>query len=112
VDGQRPGVRAGTSIRNLIASIQSKTVTVTVKQSVVGALTGIASAARGAEGGEIGSLRKRKRMSVGGDVVGPGTGTSDDVPFMSSQGLTWLGNGEYVIREAAKRALEARTARP
>jgi hypothetical protein len=96
------------SIRNLIAAIQSKTVTVTVVQNVVGALSGIASAARGAEGGEIGSLRKRKRMSVGGDVVGPGTGTSDDVPFMSSQGLTWLGNGEYVVREAAKRALKTR----
>jgi hypothetical protein len=29
---------------------------------------------------------------------------------MSVQGLTWLGNGEYVVREAAKRALRPRTA--
>lgn len=39
-----------------------------------------------------------QHLATGGPIVGPGTGTSDDVPIMAS-------NGEYMLRAAAVRKL-------
>jgi len=39
-----------------------------------------------------------QNKAIGGPIVGPGTGTSDDVPIMAS-------NGEYMLRAAAVKAL-------
>lgn len=57
-------------IKDALAGVKSKTVTLTT--------------------------RKVEGKAGGGPIYGPGTGTSDDVPIMAS-------NGEYMIRESATR---------
>ncbi|MGW6295174.1 hypothetical protein [Streptomyces sp. NPDC055058] len=51
----------------------------------------------GATGGYYTGRGFRTHYSSGGPVRGPGTGTSDDVPW------PWLSNGEFVIKAAAVR---------
>ncbi len=62
---------------NGLASVHDKTVTLTVNR--------VENAVKGLFG-----------KAYGGPIYGPGTGTSDDVPIMAS-------NGEYMIRESAVR---------
>lgn len=52
----------------------------------LGAATLLGASQMFADGGDV----RRKDMTVGGDVKGPGTATSDDVP-------AWLSDGEYVV---------------
>lgn len=64
--------------------VQSKTITITTNQVNV---------ANGTPGRGAGVM-KPKAKATGGYITGPGTGTSDDIPAM-------LSNGEYIIRAAA-----------
>lgn len=48
----------------------------------------------GAGGNSLANREKAAGMKIGGAIRGPGTGTSDDVPIMAS-------NGEFVIKAAA-----------
>ncbi len=66
--------------------LQGKTITVTVKRGYIG----------GASAADV------KRKAGGGLVTGPGTGTSDSIPTM-------LSNGEYVLSAAATRRIGVRT---
>lgn len=63
-----------TEARRAIATVNGKTVTVTIRRSTINS----------ADGGK----------AAGGPIVGPGSGTSDDVPIMAS-------NGEYMQTAAA-----------
>lgn len=47
----------------------------------------------------LGTVNVPQGYAVGGRVIGPGTGTSDDVPIMAS-------DGEFVLRAKAVKALE------
>lgn len=49
-------------------------------------------------GGVAGETFAGAGLATGGPIVGPGTGTSDDIP-------AWLSNGEYVLRARAVRAI-------
>lgn len=70
------------AVRNSLASLHDKTITVAVRRANLGA-SGIGP------GAVLGAGH-----ATGGRIAGPGSGTSDDVPAM-------LSNGEYVIRAAA-----------
>lgn len=67
-------------LRAQLDGVQSKTITITTNQVNV---------ANGTPGRGAGVMK-----ATGGYISGPGTGTSDDIPAM-------LSNGEYVIRAAA-----------
>ncbi|MDG4535333.1 phage tail protein [Streptomyces sp. AV19] len=69
------------SAKAQLASIHDKTVTITTYRNLV-------------ELPQPGLLGQLQRRASGGPVHGPGTGTSDDVPLMAS-------NGEYVIQTRA-----------
>lgn len=65
-------------IQNALAGVQSKTVVVTTQEVRVGA----------------GPTQQRATKASGGYISGPGTGTSDSIPAM-------LSNGEYVIKASS-----------
>lgn len=88
------------AVKAAIAGIKGKTVTVTVNVKKVGSVaTGgymdkeTYGMPRFAAGGLSGA---RRNMTMGGEMIGPGTGTSDDI-------LARLSNGEFVIRAAMVR---------
>jgi hypothetical protein len=58
--------------------------------TAIGALAGIAASQFLAEGGDV----QRTDMKPGGEVSGPGTETSDDIP-------AWLSDGEFVLNAEA-----------
>lgn len=70
-----------------LASLHDKTVTVTTFLTYKGKSIAAASAGRMATGGRVG-------FPTGGRIRGPGTGTSDSVPILAS-------NGEYVVNAAS-----------
>jgi hypothetical protein len=75
-----------------IAAVRSKTVTVTVKTQKVGsAATGGHMTTGGVVPGIPGFAQGGRSYTGGGGVHGIGSGTSDSI-------LSWLSNGEFVIR--------------
>jgi hypothetical protein len=109
--GRRPTPVAGvvdnasgplSGILSRINALYSKTIYITtVQRTVSNILGGLGSAA----GGAVNDIPVIKAAS--GRVVGPGTGTSDSVPAIGPNGQRWaLSNGEWVVRDAAVRALE------
>lgn len=83
VTGETQGAR--NSIEKLVTDFQGRVITLRVVTS--GASAGLTTNVSG--GG-------RPFLAEGGPVVGPGTGTSDEVPLMGS-------NGEWMIRERVAR---------
>ena len=75
--------RASESVRRLIENLNGRVATIRVRATLPD-LNGLASGSG------------RPGLATGGQVVGPGTGTSDDVPI-------WASNGEFVVRAAAVR---------
>lgn len=87
------------SVRDLIAQVQDKNVYIGahVDSTQIDSLLAKIRSARSEMSDLNGSAPGNGRMgtsATGGPVVGPGTGTSDDVPM-------WLSNGEYVVRTAS-----------
>ncbi|WP_405883677.1 phage tail tape measure protein [Streptomyces sp. NBC_01384] len=95
-------ISAAQAIQGYINSVQGKTVHVTVMTDYFTAKSPSELAA--AHGRATGGLIRRyadggaavQYIPFGGPVAGPGTGTSDSIPALIS-------NGEYVIKEAAVR---------
>lgn len=92
-----------TNIKRWIDSLYSKTITITTVQRTVSNILG--GLGGNAAGGAVNDIPVIKAAS--GRVVGRGTGTSDSVPAIGPSGQRWaLSNGEWVVRDAAVRALE------
>ena len=75
--------RGAEEAKRAIASVHGKTVTVRVRTVGVGSVV--------SAGGYTGYTGRYPGKATGGRIIGPGTGTSDDVPILAS-------NGEYMIR--------------
>ncbi|MFJ2174325.1 phage tail tape measure protein [Streptomyces sp. NPDC087851] len=94
------------ALKRALDALQSRTVTVTTRYVVVG--DGSAARKAGSHGSQLKNARGGliRRYAEGGQVVqvypnggairGPGTGTSDSIPSLVS-------NGEYVVKAAAVR---------
>lgn len=86
-----------------ISNIRGKTVTLTTVRHTINVEATAARSAKNLEGRAQGGLLRRyaiggpvQYIPFGGPISGPGTGTSDSIPALVS-------NGEYVIKEAAVR---------
>lgn len=90
------GTGAVQALRSAIASVNSKTVTVTVVTKKVGSAAGGGLMEEKTLQGFSGGGAPARNYKPGGNVIGPGTATSDEI-------LARLSNGEFVIRAAMVR---------
>lgn len=89
VQDLRNGVSAADALNNALGRVLDTLLEVAIQQAV----TGLFGAPGTTGGGALGSLFTAApvKAATGGRISGPGTGTSDSVPAM-------LSNGEYVVR--------------
>lgn len=98
-------------LQTAINSLTGKTVTIYTQAKITGSAAAVAAAMNTANayatGSAYGTGAKPPKKAAGGAIVGPGTGTSDDVPILAS-------NGEFVVTADAtsrnKALLEAMNA--
>jgi hypothetical protein len=90
------------SVKAGIDNLYSKTIYVKTIATTVGNILGMPHSAAGGAVDDVSVIK-----AASGRIVGPGTGTSDSVPAIGPNGEPWaLSNGEWVIKDAAVKALE------
>lgn len=78
------------AFKRMAASILADLARIAIQKAILSALPGVGKFLGFSKGGEV------KGHAAGGLILGPGTGTSDDI-------LSWLSNGEFVMTAAATR---------
>jgi hypothetical protein len=99
VDALLEGTAKATDVlRQFVSDFLRSIAQTLLNQSVQSAIAAMGGASGGVGGAVVGALRSVLGFSRGGQVRGPGSGTSDSI-------LARLSNGEFVLKAAAVRAL-------
>src|SRR5690606_1595165 len=96
VSDLRSGKSAGEALQGVLTRIEDKMLDVAVDSLWSGISKGILSGVTSSVVGGSGLLGGLFGHAEGGLIIGPGTGTSDSIPAM-------LSNGEFVVRADAAR---------
>ena len=87
----RRGVDAATAFNNALGRIADRIQSILINKLVEGLFGGTGTSGGGIFGNIFGTLFGVSKLASGGHVRGPGTGTSDSIPAL-------LSNGEFVVR--------------